>query len=343
MRGPYVQLEDFYFEGGVAQATHPRYGDHLAMFEDRPPNAPDNPVLRSVISWGFRGPYYYSSATAERPPSGMIGLEGIDYPVGKLLTLRMESPARGVDLGGIMPGTGEYKAPGWSFLQGTTHAVLRHIEDPAQDLVIPVTHTVGDDGTLRFVSGAPEIVDFAKAKQVKGFTGPYLLPPPYEFQVEVHSAARLDDKWSDRVSLVPLHPQPEPQGGSGDIYEPHPGELFLTAMEGPFLVQEGASLVASAVDHGTGDTGTFALAAIAFVLAVTTAVAWASSGARALRGVLGGAAGMGLKLGILVTLVIGATSSLETVLGVAEPLLLVTLAINGIGLLLLLPKAIAKN
>lgn len=343
MRGPYVQLEDFYFEGGVADATHPRYGDHLAMFEDRPPNAPENPVLRSVISFGFRGPYFYSSADAARPPSGMIGVEGLDFPVGRVLDLRMEAPPRGTDLGSILDETGEYQTPGWAFLQGTEHAVLRHLEDPAQDLVVPVQHTVADDGTLRFTSAAPEIVDFAKAKQMKAFTGPYLLPPPYEFQVEVHSSARLSDEWSDRVSLVPLHPQPEPQGGGGAIYDPHPGELFLTDMRGPFLVHEGAALVASAVDEGVGGTGTFALAAIVFVLAVTTAVAWASSGARALSSLLGGAAGPGVKLAVLAALVVGATSGLETVLSLAEPLLLITLAINGVALLLLLPKTLAKN
>jgi hypothetical protein len=313
------------------------------MFEDRPPNATDNPVLRSVISFGFRGPYFYSSADAARPPSGMIGLEGLDFAVGRVLDLRMEASPRGTALGSVIPGTGEYQTPGWAFLQGTTRAVLRHVDDPAQDLIVPVEHTVGDDGTLRFTSAAPEIVDFAKAAQMKAFTGPYLLPPAYDFQVEVHGTTRLADEWSDRVSLVPVHPHPEPQGGSGEIYDPHPGELFLTDMRGPFLVHEGAALVGSAVEQGAGETGTFALAAVVFVLAVTTAVAWASSGARALSHLLGGPAGTGLKLAMLVALVLGATSSLETVLSLAEPLLLVTLAINAVALLLLLPKTLAKN
>ncbi len=343
MRGPFVQLEDYYFEGGVAKATHPRYGDHLAMFEDKPPDAGPNPVLRTVISFGFRGPYFYDPSDARRPPAGLIGAEGFDAPIGKILTLRMEAPPRGAALGSVVEGTAEYQTPGWRFLTGTTHAILRHNEDASLDLRVPVDHHVGEDGTIRFTSGAPEIVDFAKAGAMTEFTGPYLLPPPFEFDVEVHGSTRLADEWGDRVSMVPVHDLPEPQGGSGELYDPHPGELFLTELRGPFLPREGSVLVADAVDAGAGDLGRFALAAIALLFAVTTAVTWASTGGRALTHLAGPTAGVALRLGLVVALLVGATTTLETALGLAEPLMLATLAVNTVALLLLLPKALTQK
>jgi Na+/alanine symporter len=343
MRGPYIQLEDFYFEGGVAAANHPRYGDHLAMFEDPPKDGPPNPPLRTVISFGFRGPYFYESGEQGRPPSALVSVEGFEAPVGRMLTLRMEPPARGSHLGSVVEGTGEYRTPGWDFLQGTKLAVLRHVEDPAKDLRVPVDHYVAEDGTLRFTSAATDIVDFAKAAQMKEFTGPFLLPPAYAFEVEVHSSARLDQKWSDRVSLVPVHPHPEPQGGTGEIYTPHPGELFLTDMQGPFMARQGAVLMADAAAAGLGDSGPMVLAAIALILALTTAVTWAAGGARVLSHLLGSGADLALKVAFLVALVVGATATLDTVLGVAEPLMLATLALNVVALLMLLPKILSKN
>jgi hypothetical protein len=328
MRGPYVQLSDFYFDGAVAEATHPDYGAHLAMFEIPAADALENPPLRTVISFGFRGPYFYEPGDTGRPPSALIGLEGLDLAVGTVLRLRVDAPPRGADLGSVDQETGEYKTPGWRFLQGTSHAVLRHRQDPELDMLVPVTHRPGEDGTLRFESAAPEVVDFSRAEAMKEFEGPFLVPPPYEFEVEVHTSARLDPKWRERRVLVPIHDLPEPQGGTGDLYDPHPGEVLLSDMRGPFLAREGSVLVADAFERTGGEAAVLALAGLSMLLLLTGATAWTVAAAALVAARFGRAAARPVPFLVAGALVVGAAASLEQVSSVMIPVVLAALSVH---------------
>jgi hypothetical protein len=178
---------------------------------------------------------------------------------------------------------------------------------------------------------------------MKEFSGPYLLPPPFEFRVEAHGGARLPAEWRERVALVPIHPLPEPQGGPGEPYDPHPGEVFQSDMRGPWLAREGSVLLADAFSNGLGRTGGPVLAIFASFLALTTALAWGSGGARVCSYLLGPPASGAFKLALAVAVFAGAASDLPTVLAVCEPLLLATLAVHLLALGLALPKITGRS
>jgi hypothetical protein len=345
MMGPYVVLDDFHFWGTVSKAysPDPKLGHHLAMIELREEDAPPNPVLRSFLDMGYRGPYF--DQEGPRPPQGMVAEEGFDAPIGTHLRMRYEMPERGLHIGYVRGS--ELRVPAWRFLADTEYALLRHRDDPAKDLRVRVTHRV-KDGLLRFKSAQPEIVDFRKADIMREYTGPYLLPPPYEFEVEVHSGIGLPDPpgtafddrglvsgpLADRRTLVPIHPLPEPRGGQGELYDPHPAEVALSKMHGPHLVESGGSLIARAfAPLGLG--AAFALGASIWILALTCLVSWAGAGARAADNAFGAGGGYGFRVVFLVAATIGGGVALEPLVATLDLLVLPLLVTNGLAVLLL--------
>ncbi len=132
LEGPYVGLGDFHFVGAVERAIsgHPRFGEHLALYQPESDEAPVDPSLRDILQMGYRGPYVDSD---EEPlPPALVGAEGFLPEVGSVLHLRMEPPKRGLDLGFINRAK-ELETPAWDMLAAAKSVVLRRPEPGRRD------------------------------------------------------------------------------------------------------------------------------------------------------------------------------------------------------------------
>lgn len=352
--GPYVVFGDFHFEAHVVKMFQTDWGVHHALIEAVPD--PGRPLsLRTVIASGaFRGPYYDNGEA--RSPMAMVAREQFAAPIGSRVELEYRSPARGVAFGHLLT-SGELMTPPWRFLADTKYAVIRHKTDPTQDMLIPVTSQLLE-GTLRFVSARKDIADFAKVERWRNYTGPYLLPPSYEFEVEVHSGARfpasssylsrlglernsLAGPLSDRRTLVAVHPLGEPHGSHGELYDPHPAEV-APFMDGPWVTGEGLARVgwAARMTATSSSLGNQLLLSISvLLLALTTMIAWSGYGARAAEFVFGRGGGIGFQVVFVLAGLTGATLTVLPILRVADYAMLGLVLLNGFGLIVLLLRS----
>lgn len=344
--GPYVVYSDYTFAGRIVRMFHKQWGAHDAVVAAE--NEPGRPLsLRMAVSSAFRGPYLDSGEP--RPPMAMVGRPEFDAPVGSRIRMAYQTPARGLEIGQLLV-TGELVTPPWRFLARTEYAVLRHKEDPDKDLRIRVRHQLVD-GRLVFVSDQPEIVDFSTATRWAEFTGPYLDPPPYAFDVEVHTGARapastayldrhgltrqsFSGPFTARRTLVPLHPETEPAGSRGELYDPHPAEV-APFMEGPWVVGSGSERLAWAVVDSELAGAPLLMASAVMLLALTTMIGWASHGARAANDVFGRGSAIGFVIVFLLLGLGGASAQLLPVLRMADWAMIPLVILNGVGLVLL--------
>lgn len=362
--GPYVVFGDFHFEARVVKMFQTDWGVHHALIEAVPD--PGRPLsLRTAISSGaFRGPYYDNGEA--RPPMAMVAHEQFNAPIGARIQVEYRPPSRGLEFGRLLS-SGELVTPPWQFLAETKNVVVRHKTDPTQDMLIPVTSKLLD-GTLRFVSARKDIADFAKVERWANYTGPYLLPPPYRFEVEVHSGARfpasssylsrlglerasLAGPLSDRRTLVAVHPLGEPQGSHGELYDPHPAEV-APFMDGPWVTGEGlarvgwASRMPVAPKHGRtkSNLGNQLLLSISvLLLALTTMIAWSGYGARAAEFVFGRGGGLGFRVAFVLAGLAGATLTVLPIIRVADHAMLGLVLLNGLALVVLLLRSRAQT
>ena len=346
--GPFVVFGDFHFEARVVEMFQKTWGMHNAFIEVEDQDAFPRPVeLRTALTGGgFRGPYFDNGEA--RGPLAMVAREGFDAPIGARLQLEYRTPARGIEVGRLLA-SGEIIAPPWRFLADTKLAVIRHDTDPEQDRIVHVEGKLVD-GTLRFLNKDPHIAEFTEADQWKGWTGVYLLPPNYTFEVEVHGAARFPASnnylartnaerttsggpFAERKTLVAVSPYAEPQGPRGELYDPHPAEV-LPFMEGPWVAGTGTERIGWAARLGVKSGVALLLAISVLVLALTTMIAWAGYGARAADYVFGHGAGVGFCVVFLITGLAGATLETLPILLVADHAMIVLLVLNGFGVVL---------
>ncbi len=268
---PYLVADDFHFLGRVARAVAPdELGEHLAMYEVRPTSAPENPAFHEFFRMGYRGPY--ADDGAPRPPWAIVGREGFDAPLGTRWTLEFRSPPRGANILGFTR-TGNLEAPPFRFLLGADTVVLRHRDGPAHDVYVPVRGAM-EEGRLVFRATVDEWRDFRVVDRMEALSGPYLVTPPYRFDVEVRKGIRFPGHLEDRRALVPIDPRGEPQGPAPPLpYDPHPGALFTTDLVGPFLAGGDSLGIAGArLREVLGLAGALvALACVALLFAATPA------------------------------------------------------------------------
>jgi len=303
MDGPYVVLDDFHFMGTVLKARNETYGDFLAMYEDRGPLAPENPVLRTIVSAGFVGPFFDTDPHLGDAPLVLASEPGFTAPVGSVVEMRMTSPPRGMSMlkfGDVVRKDnpqGELRTPAWDFLASVRYARLRHREDPEKDLLVPVEHRLAEDGSLRFWSADPGLVQFWSANEMKLFESVALEVPDYVFEMEVRSGARLPPAFSDRMALVPIDDRPEPDGAHDGLYRPHPMEVFAVDMSGPWIDQRRGAWLGASLRQGTGDltTASFFAALLTVLLGVAGLTVVACAGGRSLEAVLGPGAAVGFQ------------------------------------------------
>jgi Na+/alanine symporter len=349
--GPYIVFGDYFFPGRVVQMVQTEWGLHDALVEAEPKEKHQLSLRTTVPTSSWRGPYLDEGEP--RPPFAMVAKEDFTAPIGARVAMVYRSPARGLDVGFMLP-NGQLQTPPWRFLEKTTHAVLRHVDDPAKDLRVPVTVEFVD-GVLRFRSANPEIVDFSTWQRWAEFSGPYLDAPAYEFETEVHTGARfpasaaylqrlgqkrkaLVGPFSERRTLVAVHPDGEPRGPAGELYDPHPAEV-APFMDGPFVTGGGIERLGLAtrlwITHGAD----LLLAVSVLLLALTTMIIWASTGVRVADQVFGRGGGLGFGVMFLVAGLGGAALDLLAVIRVADYLMIGLVVLNGAGLLTLLVRA----
>jgi hypothetical protein len=352
--GPYVVFGDYHFEARVVKMFQTDWGIHHALVEAVPD--PERPLsLRTAVSSGaFRGPYYDNGEA--RPPMAMVAREQFSAPIGARIEVEYRPPSRGLEFGNLLT-SGELVTPPWRFLAETKNVVVRHKTDPTQDMLIPVTSQLLE-GTLRFVSARKDIADFAKVDRWANYTGPYLLPPPYQFEVEVHTAARfpasssylsrlglernsLAGPLSDRRTLVAVHPLGEPHGSHGELYDPHPAEV-APFMDGPWVTGDGLARVGWAARMSVEPGKQLLLSISVLLLALTTMIAWSGYGARAAEFVFGRGGGLGFRVVFVLAGLTGATLTLLPIIRVADYAMLGLVLLNGLALVVLLVRSRAE-
>ncbi|MEM9459702.1 MAG: alanine:cation symporter family protein [Myxococcota bacterium] len=335
---PYVNFDDFSFPGRVGRATSPdaSLGEHLAMFEPPHEDRPFNPKLHEFFRNGYRGPY--ADDDGPRPPWAFVAREGFDAEVGSLVDLRIVGDPRGNDVLAITR-SGSVEAPPWDLLLGATTMVIRHDQDPAQDIRLAVTPRY-DLYRVRFTIANKRFEDMRTVEKMEGYSGPYLVVPDYEFTAEVHGDTRLPQTLAGRRTLVPVHPLGEVQGPFGDepTYRPHPAELLAFGLTGPVPAYDGAQRVAARVTQGLGSTGRSLLAIVVFVFALSTIVGWSELGGRAATALAGSPGGPAHGIAMLIAAGVGTTWSLAELLPVVDLALAAVVVPSIVGLVLLLPK-----
>lgn len=330
LEGPFLNVADYTFEAGVVRSFHLDEGERFSLYaEPPPPDAPKNPALRDFVTFNYTGPF----AAGERPPLALTAPTSSGLTPGSIVHLRLDAPARGLELGFINR-LGELEVPAWDFLSGTDTAILRHKTDPELDRTISV-HSRLAFGRLRFTS--PELELDKLAKLLPEHSGPYLLPSSYHFAVEVHHGARLrGDLAKTHLALIPMHPQTAPIGNPGlRTYNPHPGEVLLTGMQGPFPDHEAVSTLVAALAHRFGPV-TAAVGALALlVLALASLVRWYSVGLRSARSLFGRAPEFGFGLAFLVCIALAPAVGLPQLMRAVD-------AIAAIAVLLGLARLLAR-
>ena len=133
---------------------------------------------------------------------------------------------------------------------------------------------------------------------------------------------------------VPAEPLGPPSDGG--LYRPHPHELLLAGMEGPYRLREGLSLVAAAVDRSSGAGSGAVGVALFTLLGLASMAIMGVAGGRHLGRVFGPGADLGFRLAFLamVGLMPGLAASTALV-GMVDLTLLLALVFEGIALAIL--------
>jgi len=333
--GPFLNISDYRFEGGVLRGFKMGGGERLSLvLEPRAKDAPPGPALRELITFNYLGPFPDHGEDA--PPLALAAPADGGLVPGSVAHLRLDPPARGLELG-FVNRLGELEVPPWDFLAAADTAVLRHREDPALDRRIRVRSRLAF-GRLRFWSDEIDLERLGKL--LPEHSGPYLEPPSYTFAVEVHHGARLPaEHATTSLALIPVHPQRAPTGNPGvGLYRPHPGEVLLTGMTGPFRDQDAAGPLLGALARRGGD----ALAALGALALVALALAglrlWLRAGEHPARRLLGHAAGPGFTALFVLCVAVGPALGLAPLLRVAEVAVAVAVLLGLARLLVWLPR-----
>lgn len=300
--GPFLPMADIHIIGSVRSgvAVGTSKSRTLLYEEPRPAGAPRNPPLRDLLTMGYGGPYFDPGGAVPAPPPALVSAADLPLTPGQRLHLRVDAPARGLELG-FVNRLDELEVPPWDFLAGTSVALLRHKDDPDKDIRVPVLGRLAF-GRLRFSSSDPDL-SFGDLSAYPEHTGPFLLPPSSRFAVEVRAGTRLPPEFTDRRALIPLHTQTQGNPGAG-LYAPHPAETLLAGMLGPVRDQTGAAQILPGLARRLGPAGAAAGALTLACLALAGLTFWLRLGQDCAGRVFGGGA-FGLALLFLACVLVG--------------------------------------
>lgn len=338
LEGPFVPLGPLLFTGTAIETLSHEGKPGMAMIEEpRSPADPLYPSLEAATKLRFAGPFVRESDNPvlawALPSNPNVGLQ-----TGTLEHLRLDPAPRGISLG-VMAQTGYLVTPAWDFLAETTAAVIRHKEDPALDLMIPVRSQF-HRGNLRF-SSAVEGFELSRLELLTAYEPrPYLMPPPYRFDVEVHPGTRLKGDEEGVFALVPTIEYTSRRTDPTKVYHPGPREvLHESDMQGPVLDREGvASLREAFATRIPG--GDLLLCLTLLPLCLLSLPAWLSRGVAAASYVLKRRAGSARPLvgALMVAAVVsGAAISLHQLLPAMDLSVMVLAELNVLALIAFLP------
>lgn len=333
--GPFIVLDDLHFIGVVERAfsARPQIGEHLALYEDLTEEDPAALSVRDALALGYRGPFFDDGLPAL--PRALISAPEFTPAIGEVTRVRFTTPERGLRLGFINR-IGEIEAPPWDFLAAADTAIFRHRSDPALDLRVGVQPRLFA-GRLRFAAADPKALRALAA--AADYEGPYLLTPPAELRVEVHSDARLPARYAGRRALIPLDADAPRAGG---LVHPGPAALLAAGLEGPVLATDGAGLIARTWGQHLGAAGSWVLALTALALTLSAMAAWAAQGAAAARHLFGEGAGGAFRAVFLVAVVIGPSLGLLGALRLADAAVILAAQVQILSLVFL-PFALTKR
>lgn len=333
--GPFLNFADYPYVASVVRTYASTGGERLSLFEEpRSKDQPPDPTIRDLVTLNYAGPYPDRSHEP-RPPHALVAPQASGLVPDTIADLRLEAPPRGLDLG-FVNRLDELEVPPWQFLAGCDTAVLRHKTDPALDIDVRVTSRVAF-GRLRFSS--PDVSFATLASEFPEHTGPHLRPPAYRFMAEVHTGARLPPEYADAsLALVPVHMHDEPTGNPGwGIYDPHPGEVLLTGMTGPYLDEDAAGALVRALARRWGPEQGGVVALCLLVLALAGLSAWARAGQRSAQRMFGPAVGPAFALVFVACVALGPGLALAPVLRIADIAVAVAVSLALVGLVSRLP------
>ena len=285
MDGPFIPTADLHIVGTVARAANTRYGDFLAMYEDRPAAAPENPSLREAISIGLSGPFFDTTEGEPPLPVSFVSTEGGEFEDGEVLPTTIRSLPRGLKIGKVLKleSKRELATPRWEHLAAVRLGRLRHDDDPSRDIIFPLSRRLADDGTYRFAS-LDSRIKIGSEKLWARYSGPYLEVPPIALELEVRGDARLPTELAGRHALVPRGTAHAPVSPFTDgPFRPHPAELQLVGFGAPVISHEGAGWLTRAVSLRLGETAAWLFnlcTAMLLGLAVGISLASARAAAR---------------------------------------------------------------
>jgi hypothetical protein len=336
--GPYVPLRDYRFAASVREAVALDTNQtQLLLYEEpRPADAPFDPSLRELLLLGFYGPYFDPGGATEVAPVAFAAAPESALTVDQRVHLRLDPPARGLELGFINR-LDELEVPPWDLLAGATVAVLPHREDPQLDLRVPVFNRLAF-GRLRFFSADPAIHFRDLAKTHPEYGAPRLVPPSHRFAAEVRAATRVPEpRPSDRV-LIPLHPEERPRGNPGySLYTPHPAELLLAGMQPPVRDRFGAAQALSGLAAGLGRAGSVAGALTLAGLTLAGLAFWLRRGQRFAARCFGGGE-LAVGLAFVACVLAGPACDPAALLRLAVPALVVCVVFGLTALLARAPR-----
>lgn len=334
MDGPFLGAHDYPYIASVVRGFQMTTGERLSLFEEpRARGTPADPTIRDLVALNYAGPY--PDVGEPRPPQALVAPADSGLAPGTLAHLRLEAPPRGLDLG-FVNRLDELEVPPWQFLAGCDTAVLRHKQDPSLDREIRVTHRLAF-GRLRFSS--PDVSFATLAADYPDHTGPHLRPPDYRFSAEVHTGARLPPGQPDAsLALVPVHMHAEPTGNPGwGVYDPHPGEVLLTGMTGPYFDEAPTGSLVRALARRRGPEQASLAAICLLVLALAGLVAWARAGQRSAQRLFGPGVAPAFAVVFVACVALGPGLALVPVLRISDVAIAIAVSLGLAGLVARLP------
>jgi hypothetical protein len=305
-----VVVGDFPFVGKVGEASRldsPQ--TYLAMYEARDPERFD-PKLHEVIRAGFRGPY--ADTPTPRPPLAFIANDDFAPEIGEHIKLLLRADPRGNAFVRLTP-HGTFEAPPWEFLLEARTLVIRHKSDPSRDRSVSVRpRFTGHRIEFEPEDSALNFEQLAKEPDHGGF---FIRVRDQAFVAEIHEDARVHARYKGRRTIIPLTAVSEPQGPVDPLpYTPHPAELLVAGMQGPYVAQDGIQRIASYAARRMPVAGGVMASLGAMLLALASLVVWSNFAWRSGRTLAGAWFGIPLRTAILAVALAATNMALATAL-----------------------------
>ncbi|HEY0137689.1 MAG TPA: hypothetical protein VGB85_26570, partial [Nannocystis sp.] len=125
--------------------------------------------------------------------------------------------------------------------------------------------------------------------------------------------------------------------------DPHPGEVLLTGMQGPYLDQDGAGTLVRGLARSLGPTAAAVGAGALVLLALAGLLHWLRAGLRSSGQLLGGQTTVGFGLVFLVCAALGPALELTPLLRITDAAAALAVLLGTARLLAYLPRLVRRD